>query len=438
MAPSLLSASERQEYFEEAIQLSLGGVIPSSGRKKATILAGQPGSGKTGLSAKAIETAQETGGAVVVDIDELRKSHEHYLPLMRADDKTAAEKTHEDASAAAEAVRKAAIEQGLDLIIDGTLKTPDKAERLVQELVDAGYEVEVIALAVPPEASWQGVLDRYQRDKRADGYGRWVPRGIHDAAVEGMVRSLERIEQQGKVSFLKIVDRSGNVIHYASQPKALAAAGIGAEQGQSEIASVMAEARGTGAKPPPSVSFPSSSSSSGGGGGGGRPAARLADPTAHGAPLNPGTGSPYVIIGGKPAWRGLPAAAAVALQSAQAAVDASIKTAEAATMAAAGTPGAPAAYATEQAAKTAAAASMSATMSGMAAAAGAASGGAVDIHMCPIPTPVPPHGPGMVIDGSQTVLVNGLPLCRQGDTVLEALGGPDKIVMGMPNVLIGG
>ena len=33
------------------------------------------------------------------------------------------------------------------------------------------------------------------------------------------------------------------------------------------------------------------------------PAARLADSTAHGSPLAPGTGSPNVLIGGQPAWR---------------------------------------------------------------------------------------------------------------------------------------
>lgn len=35
-----------------------------------------------------------------------------------------------------------------------------------------------------------------------------------------------------------------------------------------------------------------------------KPAARLGDPTAHGTPLT-GSSSPNVIIGGKPAWRGL-------------------------------------------------------------------------------------------------------------------------------------
>ena len=35
------------------------------------------------------------------------------------------------------------------------------------------------------------------------------------------------------------------------------------------------------------------------------PAARTTDPTAHGAPLAPGPGSPNVLIGGLPAWRAI-------------------------------------------------------------------------------------------------------------------------------------
>lgn len=159
----------------------------------------------------------------------------------------------------------------------------------------------------------------------------------------------------------------------------------------------------------------------------GRPAARVMDATQHGSPLQPGPGSPNVLIGRKPAWRGLPAAAATALQAAQAMADTTVKAAEAASRAAAGTPGAPAALA-----------AMTASMNAMTAGAAAPSGGVPDMHACPIPTPVPPHGPGLVIDGSQTVLVNGLPLCRQGDPVLEALGGPDKIAIGEATASVGG
>jgi uncharacterized Zn-binding protein involved in type VI secretion len=146
--------------------------------------------------------------------------------------------------------------------------------------------------------------------------------------------------------------------------------------------------------------------------------------------LTPGPGSMNVLIGFLPAWRGVPAAAAAAIQSAKAISDTTIKVAEAATVAAAGTPGAPAAKVAEEATKAAAAAAMGSMISSMA--------GMADIHLCATPLPIPPHGPGVVIDGSQTVLINNLQACRLGDTVLEAVGPPNKIMRGMMTVIIGG
>jgi uncharacterized Zn-binding protein involved in type VI secretion len=161
------------------------------------------------------------------------------------------------------------------------------------------------------------------------------------------------------------------------------------------------------------------------------PAARVTDPVSHPLPpvLMPGPGSPNVFIGFLPAWRGIPLAAAAGLQAAKQAADIAVQAAEAATKAAAGTPGAPAALAAEQTLKASTLASMSSAIS-------SASAGA-DIHACVTPSPVPPHGPGVVIDGSATVMVNNLPQCRQGDTILEPLGPPNKIAMGCPTVIVG-
>lgn len=163
------------------------------------------------------------------------------------------------------------------------------------------------------------------------------------------------------------------------------------------------------------------------------PAARITDNVMHPLPpvlSPPGTGSPTVLIGFLPAWRGIPAAAAGALQAAKQASDIAIQTAETATKAAAGTPGAPAAYAAEQAAKAAALSALGSMISGMAAMS--------DMHGCLTPSPVPPHGPGVVIDGSATVLINNMPACRMGDTILEPLGPPNKIMKGETTVIIGG
>lgn len=163
------------------------------------------------------------------------------------------------------------------------------------------------------------------------------------------------------------------------------------------------------------------------------PAARVGDNVAHPLPplLTGGTGSPDVLIGGKPAWRGLPAGPAAGILAAKKAADTTIDTAQAATKAASGTPGAAAAKAAEETTKATSAASMTATiMSGA---------GACDIHNCTTP-PIPPpiHGPGVVTDGSKTVLIDNLPACRLGDTITEAFGPPNKIVMGLPTVIIGG
>lgn len=158
----------------------------------------------------------------------------------------------------------------------------------------------------------------------------------------------------------------------------------------------------------------------------------MTDNVAHPLPpvLGPGPGSLNVMIGMLPAWRGMPLMAVAALQAAKTASDITVKAAEAASAAAMGTPGAPAAKAAEEAAKAAALSAMSSAISS--AAAGA------DIHMCTTPLPIPPHGPGVVITGSATVMINNLPACRMGDTILEALGPPNSIMKGEMTVIIGG
>jgi uncharacterized Zn-binding protein involved in type VI secretion len=163
----------------------------------------------------------------------------------------------------------------------------------------------------------------------------------------------------------------------------------------------------------------------------GQPAARVSDPVAHPLPpiLTGGPGSMNVLIGGLPAWRGIPAGMVGALQAAKTASDVALKAAQAATLAASPTPGGPAAKAAEEALKVQQAAQMGALVSSL--------GAGTDKHLCTTPLPPVPHGTGVVIDGSQTVMINGLPACFMGNTIVEAIGPPNKITMGCPTVLIG-
>ena len=135
-----------------------------------------------------------------------------------------------------------------------------------------------------------------------------------------------------------------------------------------------------------------------------RPAARITDAVAHPLPpvLTGGPGSPNVLIGNLPAWRGIPLASAGAILSAKAVSETGIKAAEAATLAATATPALPAPKMAEETTKATAAASMSSTIVSRA--------GGADIHNCATPLPLPPHGRLVVIGGSLTIiLINRLP-----------------------------
>ncbi len=159
------------------------------------------------------------------------------------------------------------------------------------------------------------------------------------------------------------------------------------------------------------------------------PAARVTDSVAH--PLPPVlTGGPTaitVIIGMLPAWRGVGGGVAAGITAGNKAATTAIQAAETATKAAVG-PAAPIAFAAEQTLK----ASLLASMSSM------ISGSGTDIHVCATPSPVPPHGPGVVTTPSKTVTICNMPAARMGDTITEAIGPPNKIVKGETTVIIGG
>jgi uncharacterized Zn-binding protein involved in type VI secretion len=145
-----------------------------------------------------------------------------------------------------------------------------------------------------------------------------------------------------------------------------------------------------------------------------------------------------------PAWKGIPLAAAPGIQAASTSTDVTLqalettaKAAEATALAAAGTPGAPAAAAAATAARLAAETAKATSAAANAASIAAAAAGGASMHACLMPWPIPPHGPGVVIDGSPTVMIERSPACRTGDTIIEAIGPPNKIVMGCTTVIIG-
>ena len=169
---------------------------------KVIILAGQPGAGKSGLRNQALQHFPEDEPPTIVDIDRLRESHPEYQELLakqkkEKDYRSAASDVQYDASNWGKELIADAREGRRNLIIDGTLKSPDKAEELCKRFKRDGYHVEVHAIAVRYEDSWLSVEKRYHQ-AIAEGRKilRWVSKEVHDEAYEGMGTSLERLNSR--------------------------------------------------------------------------------------------------------------------------------------------------------------------------------------------------------------------------------------------------
>jgi predicted ABC-type ATPase len=183
---------------------------------KAVILAGQPGAGKSHVREEVAKSMDKD--VVIIDPDELRNFHPRYKKHSNEDSKTSASKVQHDASLWASELRRLAIGKRNNVIIDGTLSNPEKADMLCAELKNCGYEVEVVALAVNEEVSWQGVKDRYESAEEASAKDstiipRWVPKEIHDSAYKGMPESLELIERKRMADRIKVCDRDYNLLY---------------------------------------------------------------------------------------------------------------------------------------------------------------------------------------------------------------------------------
>jgi uncharacterized Zn-binding protein involved in type VI secretion len=155
------------------------------------------------------------------------------------------------------------------------------------------------------------------------------------------------------------------------------------------------------------------------------PAARVTDITVHGSPMVPGIGSPNVLIGGLPAWRAMSPAAVAAFVKLIAQIMTNVN--KLATALSTNNVIAAADATNDLKDQVPQAMSMIASM---------------DQIVCPmllLGIAGPPHGTGVMIGGSTTVMINNLPAGRVGDIIQEIMSpAPNSCAVGLPTVLIGG
>jgi len=84
---------------------------------------------------------------------------------------------HEESSDILEKIEAMAVERGLNLVLDATMKTTTSAVQRIEDKKDAGYRTEAHYMYLPAQESAKRAVGRFMHPGK-DGKGRYVPLGV--------------------------------------------------------------------------------------------------------------------------------------------------------------------------------------------------------------------------------------------------------------------
>lgn len=230
---SLLSQEAIVDIARMHVEIELQRTASQS-RPVAILLAGQSGAGKSTVASEIAEVMGHAGGFIRVDADEMR----HRLPYYDAaevDAPGASAESQVDAGRLASAVRDEAIRHNRNILVDGTLRDPEGALRMARTLRDAGYRVELHALSVNEQISYERATMRYERGLQRGLPARMVPKEWHDRSYAGMAESVRRLEYMAAVDRVAVYNRVGDTIHDAAPIAGQVAAGPLLERARAQL-----------------------------------------------------------------------------------------------------------------------------------------------------------------------------------------------------------
>jgi Zeta toxin/Collagen triple helix repeat (20 copies) len=146
----------------------LKAATPKEGEKpQLYILGGRGGSGKSFFTSGKPGTI-DTKSFVVLNNDDVKEK----LPEWKGWN---AALLHEESSEIGQAAERIAFGRGVNIVIDGTMKSATSLEARIKDAKAAGYEVHGKYMYTSPEKSAERALNRFVRGNEKNGMGRYVP-----------------------------------------------------------------------------------------------------------------------------------------------------------------------------------------------------------------------------------------------------------------------
>lgn len=230
-----MSAPDSRLDHETHARLLQEKVIPNGGMNetsaqahpKAVVLAGQPGAGKSKVSGALLR--EFDGDVVLVDPDELRRTHSEFVNLSQQHPYTWAGHTHEDASQWAKELRSAAIDGRRNLILDTTLGNGDSAVTLIKDLQARGYDVEIRGVVAHRLESELGVDARFAGSLDSAGFGRYVPEDVRKHVYDALPGNLDKVHTETGIQ-IRLYGREGAQVYDSHSDARLPGAALEAER----------------------------------------------------------------------------------------------------------------------------------------------------------------------------------------------------------------
>lgn len=184
--------------------------IEISSKKIAFLLGGQPGAGKSGMTAL---LEKENINMVVINGDDFRKEHPHYKELEKTYGKESVEYTKVFAGKMTEALISKLSDEGYNLIIEGTLRTTEIPLKTQQELASKGYQTELAVIQVKPEFSYLGTLIRYEEMINRGLQPRATLEKDHNVVVDNLPNNLTTLYNKEIFSNIRLFNREGECLY---------------------------------------------------------------------------------------------------------------------------------------------------------------------------------------------------------------------------------
>lgn len=204
-----LPPQQHENILEEIKKDCFFGKKPAK-TPQAFILGGQPGAGKSVIIQKSINQLANDN-IVVLNADEFRLLHPQAKQILDEHGKEFAHYTAPDVRDWGKEVFSAARQNRFNLIHEGTMRT-DQICETIKQMQQEGYKIHIRVMAVPEIKSRVSIYSRYQELLDSGMPARFTSREDHDNAYYGMLKTLQKIEDEKLYDTIQVVNRKGDTL----------------------------------------------------------------------------------------------------------------------------------------------------------------------------------------------------------------------------------